>query len=182
VATLPNAISALRLLGIPVFVGLLAARQDAAALVVLVVGGSTDWLDGWVARRFGQTSRLGALLDPLVDRLYILAALIAFTAREIVPWPFTAALLARELVLLGALAALRRVGYGPLPVHYLGKTATFILLAAFPVLLFATAAPAAAWWASPIGWALAWWGLALYWAAGVLYLVQAGQLLRKERA
>lgn len=180
VATVPNAISVLRLLGIPVFVGLLAARQDAVALVVLVVGGGTDWLDGWVARRFGQTSRLGALLDPLVDRLYILAALVALTAREIVPWPFTAGLLARELVLLGALGALRRVGYGPLPVHYLGKTATFILLAAFPVLLFATAVPAAAGWASPIGWALGWWGLALYWAAGVLYLVQAGQLLRKE--
>jgi cardiolipin synthase len=180
VATVPNAISALRLLGIPAFIALLAARQDAIALVVLVVGGGTDWLDGWVARRFGQTSRLGALLDPLVDRLYILAALIALTAREIVPWPFTAALLARELVLLGALVALRRVGYGPLPVHYLGKTATFVLLAAFPVLLLATAVPAAAGWASPVGWALAWWGLALYWAAGVLYLVQARRLLRRE--
>jgi cardiolipin synthase len=179
--TFPNAITGLRLLGVPVFLYLLlAAEQDLAALVVLVVGGSTDWLDGWLARRTGQVSRVGELLDPVADRLYILATLLAFTAREIVPWQFTAALLARELVLLAAVALLRRVGYGPLPVHYLGKTATFILLAAFPTLLLASAVPAAAGWAEPVGWALAGWGLALYWAAGVLYLAQTAGLLRRE--
>lgn len=177
--TLPNAITALRLLGVPLFLYLLlGAEQDLAALAVLVVGGSTDWLDGWLARRLGQVSRIGELLDPVADRLYILATLLAFTAREIVPWPLTAALLARELVLLVALARLRRVGYGPLPVHYLGKTATFVLLAAFPALLLAGAVPATAGWADPLGWALAWWGLVLYWAAGVLYLAQAARLLR----
>jgi cardiolipin synthase len=179
--TLPNAITGLRLLGIPLLgYLLLVSEQDLAALVVLVVGGSSDWLDGWAARRLGQVSRIGALLDPLVDRLYILATLLAFTLRQIVPWQLTAALLARELVLLAALALLRRVGYGPLPVHYLGKTATFVLLAAFPTLLLATAVPAAAGWAGPLGWALAWWGLGLYWAAGVLYLAQAANLLRRE--
>ena len=95
-------------------------------------------MDGWIARRLRQVSRLGELLDPLADRLYILATLLAFTAREVVPWQFTAALLARELLLLGSLAVLRRYGYGPPPVHYVGKTATFLLLAAFPVLLLAT--------------------------------------------
>jgi cardiolipin synthase len=179
--TLPNAITGLRLLGIPLLgYLLLVTEQDLAALVVLMVGGGSDWLDGWVARRLGQVSRIGALLDPLVDRLYILATLLAFTIRQIVPWQLTAALVARELVLLVALALLRRVGYGPLPVHYLGKTATFVLLAAFPTLLLATAVPAAAGWAEPAGWALAWWGLGLYWAAGVLYLAQAANLLRRE--
>jgi cardiolipin synthase len=180
--TVPNLITALRLLGIPVFLYLLlgveGGEQDVAALVVLAVGGSTDWLDGWVARRIGQVSRIGELLDPVVDRLYILATLVGFTAREIVPWPFTAALLARELVLLAALAVLRRAGYGPLPVHYLGKTATAFLLVAFPMLLLATAVPATAAWASPTGWALGWWGLVLYWVAGLLYLAQTAQLLR----
>lgn len=181
VATLPNLISLARLLGVPLFLYLfLAAGQDIAALVVLAAGGTSDWLDGWVARRTAQVSRLGELLDPLADRLYILATLLAFTAREIVPWQFTATLLARELVLLVALWVLRRHGFGPPPVHYLGKTATFVLLAAFPVLLLSSAVPAAAGWAAPVGWALAWWGLVLYWLAGVLYLVQVARLVRHD--
>jgi cardiolipin synthase len=182
ILTVPNVVSMVRLLGVPLFLYLLlVAERDLAALVVLVLGGSTDWLDGWLARRLGQVSRLGELLDPVADRLYILATLFGFTVREIVPWQFTAALLARELVLLVAMAVLRRAGYGPVPVHYLGKTATFLLLAAFPVLLLAVAVPASAGWAYPVGWALAWWGLALYWAAGLLYLGQMADLLRAER-
>lgn len=180
--TVPNLISAVRLLGVPLFLYLiLVAGADLAALVVLVVGGGTDWLDGWAARRLGQVSRIGTLLDPVADRLYILATLLAFAVREIVPWPFAAVLLVRELLLAMGLALLRRAGYGPLPVHYLGKTATFLLLAAFPVLLLAVALPATASWAHPLGWALAWWGLGLYWVAGVLYLTQMARLLRRER-
>jgi cardiolipin synthase (CMP-forming) len=181
VLTWPNLISVARLFGVPLFLYLLlVAQHDLAALVVLVVGGGTDWLDGWVARRLGQVSRLGALLDPIADRLYILATLLAFTVREIVPWPFTAALLAREAVLLVALAVLRRHGYGPPPVHFLGKTATFLLLAAFPVLLLAVAVPAVEVWAGAAGWALAWWGLVLYWLAGGWYLAQIAGLMRRE--
>ena len=181
ILTVPNVISLVRLAGVPVFLYLfLAAEADVAAVAVLAVGGGTDWLDGWVARRWGQVSRFGELLDPLADRLYILATLLAFTLREVVPWPLTAALLARELVLLAALGVLRRHGFGPLPVHYLGKTATFILLAAFPTLLLAAVAPGTGWWAHPVGWALAWWGLALYWAAAVLYLKQVADLVRAD--
>jgi cardiolipin synthase len=184
VFTLPNLISFVRLLGVPVFLYLLlVARADAAAVAVLAIGGTTDWVDGWVARRLGQVSRLGELLDPLADRLYILATLVAFTAREVVPWQFAAALLAREVLLLGSLAVLRRHGYGPPQVHYLGKTATFVLLAAFPILLLAhvtTAGTATV--AGAAGWGLAWWGLVLYWAAGVLYVTQAARLVRAVRA
>ncbi|MFI7516269.1 CDP-alcohol phosphatidyltransferase family protein [Micromonospora echinofusca] len=183
VLTLPNVISFVRLLGVPLFLYLLlVARADVAAVVVLAIGGTTDWVDGWVARRMRQVSRLGELLDPLADRLYILATLLAFTARDVVPWQFTAALLARELLLLGSLAVLRRHGYGPPPVHYVGKTATFLLLAAFPVLLLAAAVPGAASAAGAIGWGLAWWGLVLYWVAGALYVVQAARLVRSVRA
>ncbi|WP_434971425.1 CDP-alcohol phosphatidyltransferase family protein [Micromonospora peucetia] len=182
ILTLPNAISFVRLLGVPLFLYLLlVARADVAAVVVLAIGGTTDWVDGWVARRMRQVSRLGELLDPLADRLYILATLLGFTARDVVPWQFTAALLARELLLLGSLAVLRRHGYGPPPVHYVGKTATFLLLAAFPVLLLAAAVPGAATVAGAIGWGLAWWGLVLYWVAGALYIVQAGRLVRAVR-
>ena len=182
VLTLPNVISFLRLLGVPLFLYLfLVARADVAAIVVLAVGGTSDWVDGWIARRLRQVSRLGELLDPLADRLYILATLLAFTAREVVPWQFTAALLAREVLLLGSLAVLRRHGYGPPPVHYVGKTATFLLLAAFPMLLLAAAVPATTAVADAMGWALAWWGLVLYWVAGALYVIQARQLVRAVR-
>ncbi|WP_372444656.1 CDP-alcohol phosphatidyltransferase family protein [Micromonospora humida] len=181
--TLPNLISFVRLLGVPLFLWLfLVVEADVAAIVVLAIGGTSDWVDGWIARRLGQVSRLGELLDPLADRLYILATLLAFTAREVVPWQFTAALLAREALLLGSLAVLRRHGYGPPPVHYVGKTATFLLLAAFPVLLVAAATTSvAATTAAAIGWGLAWWGLVLYWVAGAMYVVQAARLVRAAR-
>lgn len=185
VLTIPNAISFARLLGVPLFLYLyLVAHADVAAVVVLAVGGTSDWVDGYVARRLGQVSRLGTLLDPLADRLYILATLLAFTVRDVVPWPLTAALLAREAMLLVCLGVLRRYDYGPPPVHYLGKTATFVLLAAFPVLLLAATVPAgsgAEAVAGAVGWGLAWWGLVLYWAAGVLYVVQVVGLVRQAR-
>ena len=182
ILTVPNAISFARLLGVPLFLYLLlVAEADAAAVVVLAVGGTTDWVDGYFARRLGQVSRLGELLDPLADRLYILATLVAFTARDVVPWQFTAALLAREAAMLVPLAVLRRQGYGPPPVNYVGKTATFVLLFAFPVLLLATAAPDTAAVAGPIGWGLAWWGLVLYWIAGAMYAIHTARLVRADR-
>jgi cardiolipin synthase len=182
VLTIPNLISLTRLLGVPVFLYLfLVAHAYGWAVLVLLLGGTSDWVGGYLARRLGQVSRLGELLDPLADRLYILATLIAFTVGGVVPWLFTAALLLRELLLIGCLAVLRRYGYGPLPVHYLGKTATFILLFGFPVLLLARASSAAAPIAGAAGWALAWWGLVLYWAAGALYAIQTISLVRAAR-
>src|SRR3954452_2797543 len=179
--TIPNIISFVRLLGVPLFLYLLLGpHHDVAALVVLALGGTTDWVDGFVARRLGQVSRLGELLDPFADRLYILAALIGLTVRDVVPWWLTIALLAREVVLGVALLVLRRHGYGPPPVHYLGKTGTFVLLFAFPVLLLAQAVDSASSWLTPIGWGLAWWALGLYWAAAALYLGQTARLLRVE--
>ena len=181
--TIPNVISFVRLLGVPLFLYLLLGpEKDVAAVIVLAVGGTTDWVDGFVARRMNSVSRLGELLDPFADRLYILATLIGFTVRGVVPWWLTGALLLRELVLGIALLVLRRHGYGPPPVHYVGKTGTFVLLGAFPVLLLAEAVPSIQAVAAPIGWALAWWALGLYWAAAVLYLAQARALLRADRA
>ncbi|RZU48410.1 cardiolipin synthase [Krasilnikovia cinnamomea] len=181
--TIPNVISFARLLGVPLFLYLLLVpHADVAALVVLALGGTTDWVDGYVARRTGTVSRLGELLDPFADRLYILATLIGFTVREVVPWWLTVALLAREVVLGVALLVLRRHGYGPPPVHYVGKTGTFVLLGAFPMLLLAHAVPATAAVAGPIGWGLAWWALGLYWAAAALYLMQTATVLRADRA
>jgi cardiolipin synthase len=182
ILTVPNVISFVRLLGVPLFVYLyLVAHQEVAAVIVLGIGGTTDWVDGYLARRLGQVSRLGELLDPFADRLYILATLVAFTLRDVVPWSFTVALLLREVVVGATIPVLRWYGYGPLPVHYVGKTATFLLLAAFPVLLLARVGGGAGPIAGPIGWGLAWWGLVLYWVAGVLYLMQFAAVVRAVR-
>jgi cardiolipin synthase len=182
ILTIPNLISFARLVGVPLFLYLfLVAHQHVAALIVLALGGTTDWVDGYLARRLGQVSRLGELLDPLADRLYILATLAAFTVSGVVPWPFTAALLLRELAVGVTIPVLRRYGYGPLPVHYVGKTATFLLLAAFPVLLLAHVSAGARVLATPIGWGLAWWGIVLYWLAGVLYIAQFFAVIKAAR-
>jgi cardiolipin synthase len=181
--TIPNVISFIRLLGVPLFLYLLLGPEnDVAAVIVLAIGGTTDWVDGFVARRMNSVSRLGELLDPFADRLYILATLIGFTIRGVVPWWLTGALLLREVVLGISLLVLRRHGYGPPPVHYVGKTGTFVLLAAFPVILLAQALDSPPAWLAPIGWGLAWWALGLYWAAAALYLAQASRLLRADRA
>ena len=128
----------LRLLGVPVFLWLLLGpEEDGWALVILMVSGFTDWLDGKLARWLNQGSRLGALLDPAADRLYIVSTLVALAIREVVPVWVVALLLGRELVLGVMLLVLRHYGYPPLQVHYLGKAATLLLLYAFPVLLIA---------------------------------------------
>jgi cardiolipin synthase len=181
--TLPNALSVLRLLGVPLFLWLLLGPEaDGWALVVLIVSGFTDWLDGKLARWLNQGSKLGSLLDPAADRLYIVAALIALALRGIVPVWLVAVLLGRELVLGVALVVLRRYGYPPLQVHYLGKAATLLLLYAFPGLLLAYGSNPVAAVAEPIAWALTIWGTVLYVLSGALYLVQVAGIVRAERA
>jgi cardiolipin synthase (CMP-forming) len=178
--TIPNLISVLRLLGVPLFLWLLLGpKADGWALVVLVVAGISDWADGKVARLLNQYSKLGEMLDPAADRLYILATLIAFVIRDIIPWWVAAIIVGRDLLLALALPILRRHGYGPLPVHYLGKAATFCLLYAFPFLLLAQGDSTAARIALPIGIAFTVWGIVLYLWAGALYLIQVGWVIRK---
>jgi cardiolipin synthase len=182
VLTLPNLLSVLRLLGVPLFLWLLLGpHADGWAIVVLALSGVTDWADGKLARALGQSSRLGALLDPAADRLYIVATLVAFLIRDVVPLWVGAVLLGRELVLGITLLALRRGGWPPLQVHYLGKAATFLLLYAFPILLLAQGNGTAASIARPIAYALTVWGTALYVLAGVFYVVQAVGLLTGDR-
>ncbi|MGY1812373.1 CDP-alcohol phosphatidyltransferase family protein [Blastococcus sp. SYSU D00820] len=181
--TLPNALSVLRLLGVPLFLWLLLGPQaDGWAVIVLMVSGFTDWADGKLARVLGQSSRLGALLDPAADRLYIVATLIAFVLRDVVPLWVVAVLVGREVVLGVMLLVLRRYGYPPLQVHYLGKAATFILLYAFPLLLLADGDGPLVAVAQPVAWALTIWGGVLYVVAGLLYVVQVLGLVRAERA
>jgi cardiolipin synthase (CMP-forming) len=180
--TIPNALSVLRLLGVPLFLYLLLVpKADGWALVVLVAAGLSDWLDGKIARWLDQASRIGALLDPAADRLYILATLIAFVVRDIVPWWVAAVLVGRELLVGACLPVLRRMGYGPFEVSYLGKSATFNLLYAFPMLLLAQGDSTAAKIALPFAYGFMVWGGALYLWSGALYLYQFVLALRRGR-
>jgi len=181
VLTVPNALSALRLLGVPFFLWLVLQEHDGWAVAVLMVSGVTDWLGGKIARSWNQMSKVGALLDPAADRLYILATLIGLTVRDVVPLWVTLVLVGRDVVLAGFLPVLRRHGYGPLPVHFLGKAATFNLLAGFPLLLLGDGDSAVSQVAHAFGWAFAIWGTALYWWAGWLYVVQVRQLVNADR-
>ena len=177
--TVPNLISMVRLAGVPLFLWLvLGPEEDAWALVVLMVAGVTDWLDGWLARRLDQFSALGEVLDPVADRLYILAVVIGLYLRDIIPWWVALALPLRDLLLWGLVPFLRTRGFSALPVHYLGKAATFNLLYAFPLLLLGEGSGVVPTLARVFGWAFAWWGIGLYWWAGVLYAWQVVTLLR----
>lgn len=182
VFTLPNVLSMARLAGVPLFLWLILGPQaDAWAVVLLVVAGATDWLDGYLARRLNQISRLGQLLDPIADRLYIVATLIGLLLRDIIPWWLVAILIGRDVVMAVVLWSLKRVGVVGLPVHFIGKAATFNLLYAFPMLLLGDGTGTVAEFFRIFGWAFAIWGTALYWWAGVLYVEQARRILQEQK-
>jgi cardiolipin synthase len=176
--TLPNLLSLIRLAGVPVFLWLvLGPEADGWALTLLMVSGVTDFLDGYLARRLGQTSMLGQILDPVADRLYILAVVVGLALREVIPWWAALSLPLRDLLLWGLVPLLRTRGYSALPVHFLGKAATFNLLYAFPLLLLGDGEGTVATLANVFGWAFALWGIGLYWWAGLLYAWQVRTLL-----
>ena len=182
VLTVPNVLSALRLVGVPVFLWLLFSHQDVWAFVVLALSGISDYLDGKIARRFHLVSRLGQLLDPIADRLYVLTTLIALALRDIIPLWLLVVLVARDLFMGVVMLLLKRVGQTGLPVHFVGKAATFNLLYAFPILLLSTVEGSVGDIARPVGWAFAWWGVTLYWLAAVLYAIQATSVIRARTA
>ena len=185
VLTIPNIISIFRLAGVPVFLWLvLGPEADGWALAVLLLSGISDYLDGYLARRLNQMSKLGEILDPVADRLYILAVVFGLAWRDIIPWWLAVLLPARDLLLWGLVPFLRTRGYHALPVHFLGKAATANLLYAFPLLLLGDGEGVVATLADVFGWAFAIWGTGLYWWAGLLYAWQVRKLLsdRDRRA
>jgi len=186
ILTVPNALSVARLAGVPFFFWLVVYgpqtfTSDAWAVVLLFAAGATDWLDGKIARALNQYSKLGAQLDPLADRCYIVATLIALAIREIIPWWLVGLLVVRELVLGVALLRLRSAGWEPLQVSFAGKAATMCLMYAFPLLLLGAHEGTGPEIARIFGWSMGIWGTALYWIAAGLYLTQTARLLRAGR-
>jgi cardiolipin synthase (CMP-forming) len=178
VLTIPNILSILRLALLPVFLWLvLGPEADGVAVGVLMFMGISDYFDGYVARRWNQSSRLGAVLDPVADRLYILAVVVGLGMREIIPLWLAVVLPARDLFLWFLVPFLRTRGYSALPVHFLGKAATAALLYAFPLLLLGDGTGTLAEVSQVVGWAFAIWGVGMYWWAGALYAWQVRTLL-----
>jgi cardiolipin synthase (CMP-forming) len=170
IRTVPNAVTLVRLLLMPVCAYLLATGRYGWGLVLTAVVGSTDWVDGWLARRTGQVSRVGQLLDPLADRLLIGSVAIALVIRGVLPWPAAVLLVARDLVLLCGWPLLKRRGIEPPEVIVLGKAATLVLLLALPVLTLGATGLAVADVARVLGLALLWAGVAMYYLAGAVYV------------
>lgn len=176
--TVPNILSFVRLALVPVFLLLVIMGYDLFALGVLVFSSLTDFLDGVLARRLNQVTRLGQLLDPAADRFFIFATLIGLAVRGIVPWWLVIVIVGRDAVLLVAGVVLANFGFGPLPVHHLGKIATFCLFYALPILMIGQAFPTAAPFSAPIGWGFALWGAFLYWWAGAIYIIETLRVIK----
>jgi cardiolipin synthase (CMP-forming) len=178
IMTIPNVLSLARLAGVPLFLWLvLGPEADGWALVVLLVSGVTDYLDGKLARSLHQTTKIGQYLDPVADRCYILAVVVGLAMRDIIPWWLALALPLRDVFLFSLVPFLRTRGYNALPVHFLGKAATANLLYAFPLLLLGEGEGTLPILADVFGWAFAIWGTGLYWWGGVLYAWQVRKLL-----
>jgi cardiolipin synthase len=179
--TIPNALTALRGLGVPLFIWLALVKEaDGWAIVVLAIGGVTDYLDGKLARMWNQTSRFGELADPAIDRIYILATLIVLYLREALPLWIVIALISRDLILGVLTLALTKRGLPPLEVSFIGKAATFNLLYAFPFLLLALSDSWLGTLAFIFGWAFTYWGTALYLFTGASYFRKAMKSIRVQ--
>ena len=169
--TVPNALSLLRLALIPVFINLAGDRRDGAALLALLIASATDYLDGKAARLLNQESKLGAMLDPTIDRLYIAASLYVLCIREIFPIWLALLLIARDLILMLINFRLRNKGLPFLTVNFVGKAATFNLLYAFPLLFLSQHEGSLGNLAYIFGWAFSAWGIGLYLITGAWYFI-----------
>ena len=179
--TIPNALSILRLLLVPVFLILLLQEQNVAALWVLIFASASDWFDGFLARKLNQVTKLGARLDPAADRLYIFATLIGLAVNGNIPVWLAVVVILRDVMLAATYPILATHGYGPLPVHFLGKAGTFALLYAFPLLLLADIFQNTEHIILPIAWGFAFWGIGLYWWAGAVYVRQVIDLVTTSK-
>ncbi|MEE0654265.1 CDP-alcohol phosphatidyltransferase family protein [uncultured Bifidobacterium sp.] len=182
VFTIPNLISALRIVSIPVIAWFIAHHDMVWALVILAVSSASDGLDGIIARNFNQVSKLGQILDPIADRLLIICSILALAVCGVVPWWMLALVALRDVVMGILTLVLAQHGYGPLPVHFVGKTGTAILLISIIGLMVADIRR------SFIvldvlhygAIACAIWGIGLYWLAGIIYLRQGIGLIRAD--
>ena len=174
VLTIPNVLSVIRLLLLPVFGYLLLVRHNyGPAVVILMFSGASDWADGKIARLVpNQSSRLGELLDPLVDRIFMVAVPVTMALAGVVPWWVVAILIGRDVVLAATLPVVRSRGITALAVTYVGKAATFSLMSGFPLILLGQWDSGWSQVVGACGWAFLIWGTYMYLWSAVLYMLQ----------
>lgn len=179
--TIPNLISLLRLIGAPILIWLAQANQNRWVFIVLVVASASDYLDGKIARLLKQESKLGELLDPTTDRIYIAAILFILWDAGILPSWLILLLIVRDLLLLLVNVVLKSRKLPLVRVNFMGKAATFNLLYALPLLYLASIIESNNWYATlawSAGWAFASWGLILYVLTGIRYMNQSIKSIR----
>jgi cardiolipin synthase len=183
ILTIPNGISLVRLACAPVFVWLLAEDDLLAAAALLAVLGASDWVDGWIARRFDQGSNLGKVLDPVADRILLLLAAVALVVQGSVPLVVGILVLVREAVVSVAVLALAAAGARRIDVQWVGKAGTLALMFAFPLYLWADAISGTA---SDVVLTAAWFmavcGLVFSYYAALTYVPLARAALREGRS
>ncbi|MDZ7544756.1 CDP-diacylglycerol--glycerol-3-phosphate 3-phosphatidyltransferase [Gardnerella vaginalis] len=181
VLTVPNVISFLRICSIPYLAVLIAQHKMWPALIVLAIAALSDCIDGYIARTFNQVSKLGQILDPIADRLLIVCSTLALAFAKIIPWWALALVVLRDAIMAILIVILAQFDYGPLPVNFMGKTGTALLMVTIVLfmIVFAIATePMLILYAAAIACAI--WGITLYWFAGILYCIQAYKLLIKK--
>ena len=177
--TVANAVSVVRLMAIPVFLWLVIEDRLLIAFVLLVVAVLTDFVDGMIARRMNEITKLGQFLDPFADRLFIAATVIALAIQDVVPWWFVIAVMLRDALLGIGGVVMARYGAATLPVKWWGKVATFAMLVVLPLFLLGAVVPEVGEITNPIAWVLALATVALYWVVGFSYLFDAISIAQK---
>jgi cardiolipin synthase len=178
ILTIPNVLSFLRLSTVPFFVWLFASGREEVAVIVYGAGAWTDFFDGWIARHTGSVTELGKLLDPLADRIFIIALAVALVARDTLPLWLALVIVVRDVLLLSAFPYLEKRGVPRVRVNFTGKTATAALLFGLTCLAWSETSFTGAGVGEWLGMAFVVVGAVLYWAAAVMYARQAAQGLR----
>lgn len=178
VLTVPNLISFLRICSIPYIAWLITKNHMILALVVLAISAFSDCIDGYIARRWNQVSKLGQILDPIADRLLIIFSTVALAIAAIIPWWALVLVVLRDVIMAALVVLLAQHDYGPLPVNFVGKAGTALIMLAIVSLMIVYAVSTEAMfvlYAAAIACGI--WGIVLYWYAGLLYYRQAYMLL-----
>jgi cardiolipin synthase len=180
--TVPNLISMLRLLCIPLFVWILfGAENRSMAAILLAILGATDWIDGWIARRFNQISELGKILDPTADRLLLIVAIPSLMIDGSIPVWFALFALVRELLVGGGTVALALIGARRIDVLWWGKTGTFAMLFAVPCFLAGESTISISSFFAVLAYISGIPGLLISWFAAFMYLPLASEALKEIR-
>ncbi len=178
ILSLPNVISFIRLATVPVFIWLFVNDQRNAAVILYAVGATTDFLDGYLARRLNSVTELGKLLDPLADRVFIIALAVALVATDALSIWLALAIVGRDLLLLAAFPFVDKRGISRIPVSFAGKTATAALLFGLTVIAYAATTFPAFDLLDEVGLGFVVFGAVLYWITAVQYAREALGRLR----